>query len=184
MPLPLETQRLILRPFRHADLDAFVAYRSDPLVAAYQSWDLPFTREQGIAFITAMQQATPGEPGAWYQIAIELSATAELIGDCVFCRLNEDPRQAEIGYSLARAHQGQGYATEAIVRLLDYLFGELALHRVRAICNVENVASARLLERVGMRREAHFLENFWFKGRWSSEYWYGILRREWYEQNM
>lgn len=179
MPLRLETERLRLRPFRDADLDAFLAYRNDPLVALHQSWDVPYSREQGSAFLALMQTARPGEPGTWYQIAIELKATGALIGDCVFCPLAEDPRQAEIGYSLMRRYQGQGYATEAVHRLLDYLFGELQLHRVRAICDVENVASTRLLERVGMRREAHFVESYWIKGRWTSEYWYGLLHHEW-----
>lgn len=179
MSFQLETERLILRSFRPEDLDAFLAYRNDPLVALHQSWEIPYSREQGLAFLAEMASIQPGDPGQWYQIAIELKRTGALIGDCVFCRLNEDVRQAEIGYSLAREHQGRGYASEAICRLLDYLFGELALHRVRAICDVENTASARLLERVGMRREGHFVESFWIKGRWSSEYWYAILRREW-----
>jgi RimJ/RimL family protein N-acetyltransferase len=180
MPFWLETERLILRAFRDGDLDAFLAYRNDPLVALYQSWDVPYSRQQGIAFLDEMKSGKPGQAGVWYQIAIELKATGALIGDCVFCPLKEDARQAEIGYSLARDYQNQGYASEAIRRLLDYLFGELDLHRVRAICDVENTASARLLERVGMRREGHFIESFWIKGRWSSEYWYAILRREWH----
>jgi RimJ/RimL family protein N-acetyltransferase len=179
MSFRMETDRLILRTFRPEDLDAFLAYRNDPLVALHQSWDLPYSREQGIAFVDEMAKANPGEAGFWFQIAIELKATGAMIGDCVFCCLKEDAHQAEIGFSLARVYQGQGYASEAIRRLLDYLFDELDLHRVRAICDVENVASARLLERVGMRREAHFIESFWIKGRWSSEYWYAILRREW-----
>jgi RimJ/RimL family protein N-acetyltransferase len=179
MSFPLETDRLILRTFRPEDLDAFLAYRNDPLVALHQSWDLPYSRKQGMAFVDEMTKAIPGEAGVWFQIAIELKATGAMIGDCVFCRLKEDVRQAEIGFSLAYAYQRQGYASEAIRRLLDYLFHELELHRVRAICDVENRASARLLERVGMRREAHFIESFWIKGRWSSEYWYAILRREW-----
>lgn len=183
MPLRLETERLHLRPFRDSDLDGFLAYRNDPMVALHQSWDVPYSREQGIAFLDLMQNRQPGEPGEWYQIAIELKETKALIGDCVFCRLTEDPRQAEIGYSLNRQYQGQGYATEAVRRLLNHLFSDLRLHRVRAICDVENTASARLLERVGMRREAFFVESYWIKERWTSEYWYAILQREWQEQS-
>jgi RimJ/RimL family protein N-acetyltransferase len=63
--------------------------------------------------------------------------------------------------------------------LLEYLFGELHLHRVIATCDVENIASFRLLERIGMRREAHLVENIWFKGAWGSEYSYALLYREW-----
>ena len=175
----LETPRLILRPFQETDLEAFSAYRSDPQVARYQSWEAPFTLEQAAAFIREMQSTQPGTPGAWYQLAIERKSTPGLIGDCAFHVFAQDPRQAEIGFSLARAFQGQGYASEAVHRLLDYLFSELDLHRVSAICDAENHASARLLERVGMRREGHFIENIWFKGAWGSEYSYALLQAEW-----
>jgi RimJ/RimL family protein N-acetyltransferase len=102
-----------------------------------------------------------------------------MIGDVVFHMMRSDPRQACIGYTLARAHWGQGYATEAVHGLLDYLFRELHLHRVVAECDVLNTASHKLLERLGFRREAHFVDALWFKGRWSSEYHYALLSKEW-----
>ena len=175
----LETARLILRPFKEADLAAFAAYRSDPEVARYQGWETPYTLEQAAAFLREMQSTRPGTPGAWYQLAIERKSTPGLIGDCAFHILAHDPRQAEIGFSLASAFQGQGYAAEAVHRLLDYLFTGLELHRVTATCDAENHASARLLERVGMRREGHFIENIWFKGAWGNEYAYAVLQAEW-----
>ena len=175
----LYTTRLILRSFRESDAEDFSAYRSDPDIARYQGWDAPYSIERARFFIAHMQRTQPGTPGDWYQLAIELETAGDLIGDCAFCVLADDPQQAEIGFTLARAYHGQGYATEAVRRLLDYLFVDLGLHRVRANCASENVASARLMERIGMRREAHLIENQWFKGRWSSEYWYAILSREW-----
>lgn len=175
----LETPRLILRPFQEADLEAFSAYRSDPEVARYQSWEAPYTLAQAAAFLEEMKNTQPGTPGEWYQIAIERKSTPGLIGDCAFHILAHDPRQAEIGFSLARAYQRQGYATEAVRRLLESLFSELDLHRVTATCDAENTASARLLERVGMRREGHFIENIWFKGAWGSEFAYAVLQEEW-----
>lgn len=179
MSLVLETPRLRLRPFTMADLDTFLAYRSDPDVARYQGWNAPYERIRGVALIEEMQRLQPGTPGEWYQIAIERLADGQMLGDCAFCVLKRDERQAEIGFTLAREHQGQGYATEAVTRLIDHLFTAHNLHRIVANCDAENHASARLLERVGMRREAHHIENLWFKGRWSSEYWYALLRREW-----
>ncbi len=175
----LETPRLILRPFQESDLEAFAAYRSDPQVARFQSWQAPYTLEQAAAFIRDMQTIQPGTPGEWYQLALERNSTPGLIGDCAFHILAHDLRQAKIGFSLASGFQGQGYATEAVRRLLDYLFAELDLHRAIAICDAENTASARLLERVGMRREGHFIENIWFKGAWGSEYVYSVLQAEW-----
>lgn len=180
-PLVLETQRLILRPFEDSDLEAFAAYRSDPEVARYQGWEAPYTLEQAAAFVAEMRETAPGTPGAWYQLAVERKGSPGLIGDCAFQLLARFPGQAEIGVTLAREHQGQGYAAEALACLLDYLFGELHLHRVVAACDVENHASARLLERIGMRREGHFVENLWFKGAWGSEYLFALLHREWIE---
>lgn len=177
--LNLETNRLRLRSFQDSDVPHFSAYRSDPLVAKYQSWDTPFTRTQASQFIDEMKAVVPGTPGEWYQIAIELKNDQILIGDCAFHILADDHRQAEIGFTLARSFQGQGFAFEAVTRLFDYLFEELHLHRIQAICDVDNLASSRLLERLGLRREAHFIENIWFKGEWRSEYVYGLLQKEW-----
>ena len=179
MSLTLTSKRLILRPLQAADSVVFAAYRSDPEVARYQGWEAPFNEQQAAEFIAAMQVREPGTPGEWLQLAIQVRETGVVVGDCAFERLAREPRQAEIGITLARSWQGQGLATEALSCLLDYLFGELELHRVQANCDVENHNSMRLMERLGMRREAHFVENLWFKGRWSSEYWYGILRSEW-----
>lgn len=179
MPLPVYTPRLVLRRFTTADVDSFAAYRADPAIARYQSWDESYSTADAVILVADMQYIQPGTPGEWYQVALALRQTGELIGDCGFCVLAEDPRQAEIGFTVARPYQGQGYAAEAIGRLMAYLFAEYNLHRIRAICHEDNHASAKLLARLGLRREAHFIEHYWFKGAWASEYWYGILRREW-----
>lgn len=177
--LILETSRLLMRSFHDLDLETFAGYRSDPQVACYQGWEAPYSLEQAREFIETMKNTQPGEPGKWYQLALELKSTGVMIGDVAFFVLGADPRQAEIGVTLATAHQGQGYAREAIQRLLEYLFGELNLHRVRANCDLENQSSSRLLERLGFRQEGIFIESLWFKSRWSSELWYGMLQREW-----
>jgi RimJ/RimL family protein N-acetyltransferase len=155
------------------------AYRSDPAVAHFQGWEVPYSVEKAAKFIADLPTPGPPIPGEWYQIAIELKASAALIGDCALTIRADEPRQAEVGYTLARRYHGQGYATEAVTRLLDYLFTEARLHRVTAYTNVENRASIRLLERIGMRREGHFVENVWIRGAWGSEYQYGLLRCEW-----
>ena len=177
--LPLETPRLLLRPFQDSDLEAFGTYRSDPIIARYQGWEAPYSIANALAFIDEMKQKQPALPGEWYQIAIVLKTSLELIGDCAFEVSVEDGQQAIIGYTLARPFQGSGFATEAITGLLNYLFGDLKLHRVIARCDVENFASIRLLERIGMRREGCYLESFCSKGEWRNEYEYGLLQREW-----
>ena len=173
----LETERLILRRFADSDLGPFLAYRNDPEVARYQSWD-SCTEREATAMIEGLKSEQPGTPGEWFQFAIESKETGALLGDCAL-RVEEDGRQAEVGFTLAREHQGRGYASEAVSRLLDYAFGDLGLHRVFAVTDQENEPSFSLLERLGLRREGQFAENAWFKGRWSSEYLYAVLRDEW-----
>lgn len=174
----LDAPRVRLRRFTRADLPAFVAYRADPEVARYQSWDR-FTEEDGEAFLEKQLGLHPGIPGTWFQLAVEAKDTGALLGDCALHVHADEPRIAEVGFTLAREHQGRGYAREAVERLLDHCFGEMGLHRVIAVVDRENAAAAALLERVGMRREGHFVENVWFKGRWGDEYLYALLGREW-----
>lgn len=180
----LQTPRLLLRRFADSDLEPFLAYRCDPQVSRYQGWSEPYTREMAQEFIEEMKTRQPGAPGEWFQWAIELRASGEMIGDCAFYLLERDARQAEIGVTLARQYQGHGYAQETIQRLLVYLFDDLGLHRVCANCDPENAPAWRTLERLGFRREAHFVENLWFKGRYADEYWYAMLRREWLESKL
>lgn len=179
----LEAERLCLRTFEPDDVASFAAYRNDELVARYQGWNTPYTLEQARIFLEEMQRVVIGTPGAWLQLAIERKSDTALLGDCAF-KLSNDGKQAEIGCTLARAYWGLGYAVEAVRRLLAYLFDDLSLHRVYANCDVENLPAARTLEQLGMRREAHFVENLWFKGRWSSEYWYAMLENEWRQANL
>ena len=174
----IESGRLILRRFEDPDLAPFVAYRNDPEVARYQSWD-SFDEREARAFIQEMRSGQPGVPGEWFQFAVESKVTGGLVGDCALQVDGREPYRAEIGFTLAREHQGKGFASEAVSRLLDYAFDELGLHRVFAIADCRNKPSWALLERVGLRREGHFLESVWFKGEWSDEYLYAVLKDEW-----
>jgi RimJ/RimL family protein N-acetyltransferase len=172
------SERLVLRRFEETDIASFVAYRNDPEVARYQSWE-SCTEREAAAMIEELGSLRPGTPGEWFQFAIELKRTGALIGDCALKAEEQDARQAEIGFTLSRGYQGKGYASEAVSRLLDYSFGELGLHRIFAIADCRNASSVALLERLGMRREGHFVQNVWFKGGWASEYLYAVLRDEW-----
>ena len=175
----LTSERLVLRRFRRADLDAFVAYRSDPETARYQSWEVPYRPSQARQFLEELEAIDPDTPGEWFQFAISPRGADGLIGDCGAHVCAEDSRQAEIGFTLAPQHQGYGYATEAVRRLLHYLLIERGKHRVRATCDDRNTGSAAVLERVGMRREGHLRESTWSKGEWTNDLLYGVLRREW-----
>ncbi len=174
----LETPRLRLRHFTDSDFVLFMAYRNDPEVARYQGWE-GISEPEARAFIQEQQEVQPGVPGQWFQIAIELKETGILVGDCALKIEEHDERQAEIGYTLSRAYQGRGIASEAVSCVLEYVFVTLGLHRVIAITDCENAGSVALLERLGLRREGHFRQNVWLKGKWRDEFLYAMLREEW-----
>ena len=173
-----ETPRLRARSFTEADVEDFVSYRSDPDVARYQSWS-DYTLERGRAFVESLQGAVPGVPGEWFQFALGARSDGLLVGDLALKVNADEPREAELGFTLVPHHQGQGYATEAAEALLRYSFETLGLHRVIAVTDALNAPAAALLERLGMRREAHFVENIFFKGAWGSEFLFALLEREW-----
>jgi RimJ/RimL family protein N-acetyltransferase len=172
----LESQRLLLRRFDESDLLPFLTYLNDPLVARYQTWE-SYTEQQAKDVIQEQKNLDPGLPGRWFTFAVELKAAGALIGHVAL--KTQDHQQAEIGFTFSRQHQGKGLACEAATSVLDYVFTKLELHRVIAITDCENEKSMALLSRLGMRREGHFIQNIWFKGKWGDEYLYALLREEW-----
>jgi RimJ/RimL family protein N-acetyltransferase len=143
------TERLVLRRFRPDDAAAFAAYRADPAIARYQSWDETYSIGDAERFIASLAGAPPGEPGEWFQFAVAERATGALIGDCALHVDARDPGRAEIGYTLSPAHHGNGYATEAVAALVAYAFGALGVNRIQATADERNVASIRVAERLG-----------------------------------
>jgi RimJ/RimL family protein N-acetyltransferase len=172
------TARLRARPMHEGDLGAFVAYRADPEVARFQSWS-DYTLDDGRALLASMEGRRLGTPGRWFQLALEEQAHGCLVGDLASKVSGSEPREMEVGFTLAPAHQGKGYGAEALRGLLDVAFGTLGLHRVIAVTDALNAPAAALLARVGMRREAHFQENVFFKGGWGSEFLFAMLEHEW-----
>jgi aminoglycoside 6'-N-acetyltransferase len=175
----LRTARLVVRRFRPADVPTFAAYRSDPEVARYQSWDVPFSEEQAEQFVDGLSEDDPDTPGSWFQFAVAEADSGTHIGDVAAYVDADEPRQARVGVTLAADAQGRGYGAEALARFLDYLLVDRGKHRVTADCDARNVGSAKLLDRVGMRREAHHLRSSWWKGEWTDEYVYAVLADDW-----
>ncbi len=175
----LAGERVVLRRFRPRDVAEFVAYRSSAEVARYQSWDAPYPRDEGESFVAGMMTRHPDTAGEWFQFAVALRATGQLIGDCAAMPLADDPSQCEIGFTIAQRYQGRGYATEATRLLIGYLFGARGKHRILAYCDARNAASAAVLDRLGMRREGHLRESTWAKGEWTDDLLYAVLDHEW-----
>ncbi|MEL6676594.1 MAG: GNAT family protein [Bacteroidota bacterium] len=175
---PFETARLRIRKLRLEDVGAFHAYRRLPQVCQYQGF-YPMDEQACAAFIEEQLPLTLGKPGQWVQYGLEVRATGQLVGDCALRQKEEEPRIGEIGISLSPAVQGQGYAREAMLGLMGILFDQLQVRRIEELTDAENLASVRMLESLGFRREAHFIENVFFKGKWGSEFIYAMLKREW-----
>jgi RimJ/RimL family protein N-acetyltransferase len=156
-----------------------LAYQSDPRYLRFYHWEQrnePDVRAFVQGFVNS-QQITPRRT---YQLAITRRDGGRLIGNCGIRIKSAEGRIADLGYELDPEEWGQGFATEAARALLDFGFGVLKLHRIWANCDAENVASARVLEKIGMRREGCLRENEWIKGRWRDMLLYAILEQEYH----
>ena len=179
---PLETERLLLRPFTRGDVEAVYAYRSRDDVTRFML-DPPMTREACAEAVQARVGMTSwAEEGDKLFLAVERRADGAMIGEVVLILRSLPARQAEVGYTFHPDYFGQGYATEASRRLVSLAFEDAGIHRVYARCHPQNGASWRVMERLGMRKEAHFREHTLVKGAWDEEVVYAILEDEWREQ--
>jgi RimJ/RimL family protein N-acetyltransferase len=179
--LELLSPRLRLRRLHPGDAAALCAYRSVQSVARFQSWD-SFGPQDAAGLIASQQRTAPGTPGTWLQLALTLSGSGDVIGDCGIHFVGGEDRQVELGITLSPAYQGRGLAAEAVTSVLQYTFGSLGKHRAFAVVEAENQSAARLFRHLGFRQEAHLVEHVWFKGRWGSDYLFALLRREWLER--
>jgi RimJ/RimL family protein N-acetyltransferase len=176
----LETDHLLLRPHRESDWQAMHAIDADPEVQRFLG-ERTITEQQTRDFVRRTRVWAQERPRTRYDFAIVLKAAERLIGGCFLLDIEPHLRQAEMGYQLARDVWGQGYATEAARALLDFALSEAGLHRVWARCDTDNVASWRVMEKLGMRREGHLRECDWREGAWRDCFLYAVLEREWRE---
>lgn len=175
---PIETERLVLREFRADDENDIHAYASDPEVVRLMIWG-PNTPEQTRTYLTNALAKQEEWPRASVGLAMELKSERRMIGAIELRMQDEVNRAAYIGYVLARKDWGRGYMTEAARAILDAAFRQLDLHRAWATCDPRNHASYRVMEKLGMRREAHFRKDVMEKGEWRDSYLYAILADEW-----
>ncbi len=172
------TERLLLSALTEADAPALLAYRADPDVGRYQSWE-PRTPDDARAFIARLHGVRFDTPGTWFQFGLRLRDGGALVGDLGVHVPEDEPQQAEVGITLAPAHQGSGFATEALTAMLGHLFGNAGKHRVFASVDPRNTASVALMKRVGMRQEAHLRESMYLKDEWVDDLIFATLGSEW-----
>lgn len=174
---PIKTQNFSLRLFTIADIEAFARYRSIPEIARYQSWSEDFSYDDGLALFENMHGIQFGQVGYWFQIAIAHNETDQLMGDLAIKFINDE--QVEIGFTIDPQFQKKGVAFEAVQILMQLIFNEFKKHRIQAVIDADNMAAYHLLQKLGFRQEAYFVENVYCKGRWGSEYAFAMLRSEW-----
>jgi len=176
---PIVTERLLVRPFSSDDFDGLFGMFGREDVSRYLNWE-PMDREQAAALLERrLSQTALREEGDGLALAVEEIATGRFVGEVILRLLSAENRQGEIGWSLHPSAQGRGFATEAARALLRLGFEDLRLHRIIAECDPRNEASLRVMDRLGMRREAHHLDARWLKGEWVGSIVYAMLEGEW-----
>ena len=183
MRLPIETERLRLRKYQDGDVKDIVEYssRADYWLARNLDWE---PTEEGVkAYYESRRDVSPESYPDWLNLVIELKAESKVVGNVGIGVKNKEQGQAEVGWLLGRQYQGRGIATEAVKALLAFGFGPMGLHRIYARTGNRNTRSWRLMEKVGMRREAHFRQSHQVKGEWDDEFIYAVLADEWRAMN-
>lgn len=176
---PLETERLLLRPFTPGDVDAVFAYRQREDVTRFM-FDAPMSHAACSEALQAHAGMTTwAAEGDKLVLAVERREDGAMMGEAVLILRSAVSRQAEVGFAFHPDFYGRGYATEASRRLLALGFDAAGVHRVYARCHPDNTASRRVMERLGMRQEAHFRGHNFVKGAWQEEVVYAILEDEW-----
>ena len=176
--MQITTERLILREFGEDDWRAVLDYQRDPLYLRYYPWE-DRSEADARAFVEMFRQWQWELPRRRFQLAITLREGGRLIGNCGIRRKLDNDWEADIGYELSPQFWGHGYATEAARAMVDFGFRELGLQRISSWCIADNVASARLLERLGFLKEGKLRSNEFFKGRWWDTLLYALLADEW-----
>lgn len=177
--LPIETARLKLRRFREDDAESLLALYGNPQVVRYLYTE-PMQRDRlGEALQRRLRPAKLEVEGDVLELAAELRTSGEFVGTVTLFHRSSEHSRGEIGYTIAPEFWGHGFAREGATALLRIGFELLGLHRLEGQCDARNLASVRVMEVIGMRKEAHLRENEFVKGEWTDEILFAMLADEW-----
>ncbi|MDH5448240.1 MAG: GNAT family N-acetyltransferase [Candidatus Bathyarchaeota archaeon] len=174
----IQSERLLLREFEETDWQAVHSYASDPEVVRFMDWG-PNAEDETKAFISRSISSQKEKPRRKYTLAITLKGENKLIGSCDVCVASSENKEGWLGYCLNRHFWRKGYAAETAKALLEFGFKQLALHRIFAKVDPDNIASRNVLEKIGMLYEGHLREHKWAKGEWRDSLLYAMLENEW-----
>jgi RimJ/RimL family protein N-acetyltransferase len=177
--LPIETDRLTLRRYVATDYDDLLKLQSNPEVTRFLLYD-PKTPEQVQESLAGRMADVPMDgPDQALTLAVILRETGQHLGEVTLFVENFEHQGGELGFVFHPESHGHGYAGEASVELLRLGFEELEMHRIIGRLDATNTSSAKLLQRLGMRQEAHFVRNEFLKGEWTDEAVFAMLRDGW-----
>lgn len=171
---PIRTERLLIRAFETSDVDGLFARRNDPDIARYQDWSTPFPRERVQSMVDSFLAVDGPENEDWWMAVVCDGETGAALGDLAV-HLTWEARSAEVGYNFVPSTWGNGYAVESLGALCDYLFAN-EVTRVFGMLHPDNIASAMVLERVGMLFEGHTRLSFWDDDGPSDDWIYGMTK--------
>ena len=176
--MQITTERLVLREFGEDDWRAVLDYQRDPLYLRYYLWE---DRDETAVrnFVDMFRDWQSEMPRRRFQLAIVRREDGRLIGNCGLRRKPDNEWEGDIGYELSPRYWGYGYATESARAMVDFGFRDLSLQRISSWCIADNVASARVLERIGFQKEGRLRRNEFFKGRWWDTLLYALLVEDW-----
>ncbi|WP_370677086.1 GNAT family N-acetyltransferase [Pleomorphomonas sp. PLEO] len=177
-----ETDRLVLRPFADGDWGQYADYHARPEVYAYLYAPPPTGDALREKFDRVLAARFEGD-GDVYRLAVTVKAGGAVVGEVLLKLASRDALQGEVGYIFNPVHAGKGYATEAVAALLRIGFEAIGFHRIFARLDSANARSVAVVERLGLRREAHLIQNDRFNGKWGDEYIYALLKSEWMQRS-
>ncbi|WP_277212005.1 GNAT family N-acetyltransferase [Isoptericola croceus] len=175
--LPVRTSRLVLRTYRDEDIEPLLDYYADPEVARFLLEE-PWTYDDADAQLALRKQRT-GIDGPASALALVVEHEGAVVGDISLWTTGDTVSRGEVGWAFHPAYGGRGFATEALRSLLGIAFDRYRMHRVVAQLDARNEPSAKLCERVGMRREGYLRADWWSKGEWTDTLVFGMLASEW-----
>jgi RimJ/RimL family protein N-acetyltransferase len=177
----IESKRLIIRPITSGDKNEIFKYRSDTVTNKWQGW-IPETIDDVEIFIGKLAEQM-NQAFTWFQFVIIEKETQKIVGDLGIHFLDSDSKQVEIGCTLDKDFQNKGYATESLKAIIDYLFKILNKHRIIASIDPDNKNAIRLVESIGFRKEAHFVESLFINEKWVDDLIYALIEKDWEKLN-
>lgn len=175
----ISTERLTLRRYRESDYDDLLKLQSNPEVARFLLYDARSPEQVREGLAKRLADVAMDTDGQALTFAVVLTETGQHLGEVTLFVYSAEHRSGEIGYVFHPESAGHGYASEATKELLRLGFEHYGWHRLIARLDARNTASYKLLERLGLRREAHFVRNEFLKGEWTDELVYAMLADEW-----